>query len=174
MGMQGFLLRVSAQERQRIRHDPESLDRLRSDGRRLLSLGKAWEALELMLSTFDEDLEGAIACRNGRPIGPDMGFGRPRIHLPPIVAHYASLIKTMPVDWPREAADLLAGTPVHGNFFAADVRSATAELLELGKEFPWLLEDGDRDDSLASVFEGVRAFYASALRHHDCVLGWVQ
>jgi hypothetical protein len=123
MGMNGIICRLSPKRLELLREEPTLLSEVileRHDTRipGLLDLGKAWDALDLMLSDRGSEkvLGDAVLGRSGSSFGPAMSFGRPRLLSPERVTEVASELSALGDDLVRERYERLRGKSVHGNF----------------------------------------------------------
>lgn len=123
MGMHGLLLAMSKARVEMLQGD-ESLLRevIDSRGERtipgLLSLGKTWDALDVLLSDRGREplLGDAVCARTGIALGPDFGFGRGRLVPQMRTKQIADALTALPKDTVRSGYAKLRGENVHGGY----------------------------------------------------------
>jgi hypothetical protein len=84
----------------------------------LLSLGKAWDALDVLLSDRGRDplLGDAVCARSGSKFGPELGFGRGRLLSRARTTDVADALQALPADTIRTRYAKLRGQSVHGGY----------------------------------------------------------
>ncbi len=121
--MYGILITVSAKRLAQIEGDPDTLEdvveaRHDTEIPGLLDIGKAWDALDVILSDRGRDalLGDAVLARSGRPIGEDGVFESARLLAPARVAEVAKKLAELGPAVVKERYATLAGKKVHGKF----------------------------------------------------------
>jgi hypothetical protein len=86
--------------------------------RGLLRLGKAWHALDILLSREGEDplLGDAVLARSGTSMRAEGGYGKAKFLPPARVAKVAAALARLPAGLIHDRYGELFGTNVHGNY----------------------------------------------------------
>ena len=123
--MDGVLCALSAKRHAMLQADPgllfELTDPTHAGGeqmRGLLHLGKAWDALDLLVSRRGEDalLGDAVLARSGKSMRAEGGFGKAQFLAPVRVAKIAAALAKLPARVVRDRYGELFGKTVHGNY----------------------------------------------------------
>lgn len=140
MGMYGYLCTLSPKRLALIAEDPEVLDDvLDADAEvpGLLALGKAWNALDILLSDAGRDalLGDAILARSGQTIDYETAYDPPRVLTPARAAEISTALAKLPKSFVRDRfARLAKAEVVHGEYGRRPERAA-ADLAELEAAF---------------------------------------
>ena len=122
MGMDGLLCALSAKRHAMLEADPgllfELSDPSGGEVRGLLRLGKAWHALDILLSREGEDplLGDAVLARSGTSMRAEGGYGKAKFLPPARVAKVAAALARLPAGLIHDRYGELFGTNVHGNY----------------------------------------------------------
>jgi hypothetical protein len=123
MGMYGLLCTLSAKRLAMMEDDPGVLSELiearhEQAIRGLLDLGKAWDALDILLSRRGDDplLGDAVLARSGAPIRAEGAYGKAHFLPPARVAEVAAALAKLPKNLIRIRYGELRGKTVHGNY----------------------------------------------------------
>ena len=121
--MQGLLCALSAKRHALLEADPGLLSDLieaRRGGeiRGLLDLGKAWDALDILLSRRGDNrvLGDAVLARSGTSMRAAGSYGKAQFLPPARVAEVATAIARLPASLVRDRYGELFGKTVHGNY----------------------------------------------------------
>jgi hypothetical protein len=121
--MDAILCTVSDKRLEQLEADPDLLSELlgaRAEAAipGLFDLGKAWEALDLMISDRGKDavLKDAVLARTGRKLRASTAFGPARLLPPMRVAEVAEALSRLPHDLVKQRYPRLAGKNVHGGY----------------------------------------------------------
>jgi hypothetical protein len=123
MGMEAVLCTLSDKRLAQIEAEPDLLMELlvaRHDTQipGLVDLGKAWEALDLLVSERGKDpvLKDAVLARTGRKLRASTGFGPARLLEAKRVREIAVGLSALPADVVRRRYARLEGKDLHGGF----------------------------------------------------------
>lgn len=123
MGMYGILITLSPKRLAQLEEDPETLEdvleaRHETEIPGLLDLGKAWDALDVLVSDRGKDavLGDAVLARTGRQLGDDDSFGPARVLGPARVAEVARRLEALAPTHVKDRYPSLAAAKVHGKF----------------------------------------------------------
>lgn len=123
MGMTALLCTLSTKRLALIQDDPEVFEELAasrhdSDIPGLLDLGKAWEALDVLLSDGGRDavLSDAVLARKGQKLDAEGPYGPPRVLAPARVRQISAALEKLPADFLRHRYPLLQGRKVQGGY----------------------------------------------------------
>jgi len=123
MGMNALLCTLSAKRLALIQEEPEVFEELAasrhdSDIPGLLDLGKAWEALDVLLSEGGRDalLGDAVLARKGQKLDAEGEYGPPRVLAPARVRQISAALEELPADFLRTRYPLLQGRTVQGGY----------------------------------------------------------
>ncbi|HUJ61922.1 MAG TPA: DUF1877 family protein [Kofleriaceae bacterium] len=117
----GILITLSPKRLAQIEAEPETIDDVleaRHDTQipGLLDLGKAWDALDVLLSVRGKDalLGDAVLARTGEELDADGDWDHARVLAPARVAEIATRLAALPPTVVSERYATLAGMQVHG------------------------------------------------------------
>jgi Domain of unknown function (DUF1877) len=123
MEMNGLLCTLSAKRLALLQEDPEIFEELiesrhESEIPGLLDLGKAWDALDFLLSDRgrDELLGDAILARKGQKLRAKGAHGPPRVLAPARVRQISAALAKLPPDFLQTRYPSLMGKEIHGNY----------------------------------------------------------
>jgi hypothetical protein len=123
MGMYGVLITLSPKRLAQLEEDPDTLEevleaRHETEIPGLLDLGKAWDALDVMLSERGKDaiLGDAVLGRSGRKLGGGHSFDIARVLAPARVAEIAAKLDALSASHVADTYPSLATSKVHGKF----------------------------------------------------------
>ena len=178
MGMYGVLCSLSEKRRELLDDDTslvlEALHERRSVPG-LLSLEKAWDALDKLLAHGAEKKSAArdaILGHSGAEFGQSLGFDVPRLLEVKQVKAVAKALASLPPDFVKENYAALEDLDVHGEFGrrrAGAVNDYTEELEALG-----LAEEIPEDlVYLSDVFRRVVKFYEGAAEREEVVIALI-
>ena len=166
MGMSGLLCALSAKRHALMEEDPALLFDLQDPNgpemRGLLRLGKAWHALDTLVSRDGDDpvLGDAVLARTGKSMKAEGAYGKAKFLAPARVAKIAATLARLPANLIRDRYGELFGKNVHGNYGqetcapdeVAFIREQVAEAQNT--------EIGELDAKFAKL----RALYAAAAK----------
>jgi hypothetical protein len=166
MGMAGLLCALSAKRHALMEEDPDLLVELQDRGgpeiRGLLQLGKAWHALDLLLSRDGEDplLGDAVLARSGKSMRAKGAYGKAKFLPPARVAKVATALARLPASLIRDRYSELFGKNVHGDY--GQESCAQDEIPFIRKH----VAEAQNDEiaELAAKFTKLRALYAAAAK----------
>lgn len=121
--MYGILITLSQKRLAQLEGDPETLEDV-VDARHetaipgLLDIGKAWDALDVLLSDRGKDplLGDAVLARSGAKLKSAVSFEAARVIGPARVAEVAKKLSTLPASHVRDRYPVLAELDIHGKF----------------------------------------------------------
>lgn len=123
MGMQAILCTLSSKRLDLLQDDPEILDELlesrhESEIPGLLDLGKAWDALDVLIADRGKEpvLGDVILARKGQKLRAQGPYGPPRVLTPARVRQIAAALAKLPPDFIRTRYPSLQGQEVHGRY----------------------------------------------------------
>jgi|KBSMisStandDraft_5_1062788.scaffolds.fasta_scaffold817597_2 hypothetical protein len=174
--MYGLLCALSAKRHALIEADPALLSEL-TEARRdkkvrgLLDLGKAWDALDILLSRRGDDavLGDAVLARSGKSMRAAGAYGKARFLAPERVAEVAGALAKLPNTVIRDRYGELFGKTVHGNY---GQESCAADELAFIREKVDETRDAEIEE-LESKLAKLKALYAAAAKAGDGMMAVV-
>jgi hypothetical protein len=138
MGMSAVLCTLSPKRLALLQEEPEVLEELLdsrhdSDIPGLLDLGKAWDALDRILSEGGKDpvMADAILARKGQKLRAPGAYGPPRVLAPARVRQISTALANLPAELVPSRYPSLQGQEVHGNYGQGRQEKELAELTQL-------------------------------------------
>jgi hypothetical protein len=138
MGMSAVLCTLSPKRLALLQAEPEVLEDLLdsrhdSDIPGLLDLGKAWDALDRILSEGGKEpvMADAILARKGQKLRAPGAYGPPRVLAPARVRQISTALANLPAELIPSRYPSLQGQEVHGNYGQGHQEKELAELTQL-------------------------------------------
>ncbi len=132
----------------------------------MLEIGKAWDALDVILNGGREGdglLGDAILARSGRAIGPALAYGRAKLLEPARVKEIADALDALPESLVRDRYPLLKAHGVHGGYGTTE-GEVSPEVEELLEEEGFTDDDIDEEEAaeLELALDDLRKHYRKA------------
>ena len=175
MGMSGLLCALSAKRHALVEEDPGLLFDLQDPNgpemRGLLRLGKAWHALDILVSRDGDDpvLGDAVLARSGKSMKAEGAYGKAKFLAPARVAKVAAALARLPASLIRDRYGELFGKNVHGNY--GQESCAPDELAFIREQ----VADAQNTEmgELDAKFVKLRALYAAAAKASEGMMAIV-